>query len=114
MTWARQHAPETQQAIADAYNSVGRELGAVVVPVSSAWQALAESSDQPHLYDRDGSHPSLAGTYLAACVFLAAMLKINPTGIEAGGAGLNNADRELLQRTAWKHGKPRRTPPARE
>src|SRR3954471_20589418 len=32
MTWARQFAPESQQAIADAYNSVGKELGAIVVP----------------------------------------------------------------------------------
>jgi hypothetical protein len=26
MTWARQHAPESQKAIADAYNSIGDEL----------------------------------------------------------------------------------------
>src|SRR5262249_24137193 len=38
MTWARQHAPKTQQVIADAYNSVGEELGAIVVPVGLAWQ----------------------------------------------------------------------------
>jgi hypothetical protein len=39
-------------------------------------------------------------------VFLAAMLKINPTGIEAGGAGLNDADRKVLRRAAWKYAKP--------
>src|SRR5262245_20186211 len=33
MTWARRHEPESQQAITDAYTSIGRELGAMVVPV---------------------------------------------------------------------------------
>src|SRR5947209_6136427 len=36
MTWARQHAPQSQQAITDAYASIGRELDATVVPVGSA------------------------------------------------------------------------------
>src|ERR1700754_3912461 len=33
MTWARQNAPEAQQVIADAYNTIGKEVGAIVVPV---------------------------------------------------------------------------------
>jgi len=38
MTWARQLAPESQQAITDAYTSIGRDLGATVVPVGVVWQ----------------------------------------------------------------------------
>src|SRR5215510_11420699 len=38
MTWARQHAPESQQAITDAYSTIGKELGATVAPVGTAWQ----------------------------------------------------------------------------
>src|SRR5437868_987432 len=38
MTWARRHAPESQQAITDAYAGIGRELGATVAPVGAAWQ----------------------------------------------------------------------------
>src|SRR6188768_356108 len=30
MTWAREHAPETQQTIADAYHTIGKELSAIV------------------------------------------------------------------------------------
>ena len=37
MTWARQNAPESQKAITDAYNSTGKEVGAIVVPVGLAW-----------------------------------------------------------------------------
>src|SRR5262245_12918691 len=36
MTWARLSAPESQQAITDAYAGIGRELGATVVPVGLA------------------------------------------------------------------------------
>jgi hypothetical protein len=107
MTWARQHAPESQQAITESYNSIGKEVGAIVVPVGFAWAKFIAKHDKPSLYDRDQSHPSLAGSYFAACVFLAALLKINPVGIAAGGAGLDEVDRKILQVAAWKQCKPR-------
>lgn len=104
MTWARQHAPGTQQAITDAYNMIGSELGAIVVPVGLAWQSFHTTFDEPVLYDRDQSHPSLAGSYLAACVFLAVLLQMNPMGIEAGPAELSLQERAELQRAAWHQG----------
>jgi hypothetical protein len=107
MTWARQHAPESQQAITDAYQSVGKEIGAIVVPVGLGWEKFLAKHDRPELYDRDQSHPSPAGSYFAACVFLAALLKINPVGIEAGGGGLDKSDKNVLQRAAWQQCKPR-------
>jgi hypothetical protein len=54
------------------------------------------------LHDKDGSHPTLAGSYLAACVFLAALFKENPVGIESEIAGLSAKDLSLLQKTAWQ------------
>ena len=101
MTWARQNAPEAQQVIADAYKSIGKELGAIVVPVGLAWQKFLANNDKPVLHDRDQSHPTLAGSYLAACVFLAVLLKANPVGIETGPDGLNDQERKSLQKTAW-------------
>jgi hypothetical protein len=56
MTWARQHESESQEAIANAYNSVGKELGGIVVPVGTAWQTFISKHDRPSLYDRDKSH----------------------------------------------------------
>jgi hypothetical protein len=102
MTWARQHSPETQQHIADAYISVGKELGAIVVPVGLAWQSFRAKHESPEFYDRDQSHPTIAGSYLAACVFLASLFKSNPLGIEAGPVALDPSDRSALQRAAWK------------
>jgi hypothetical protein len=102
MTWARQHTPDSQKAIADAYNLIGAELGAIVVPVGLVWQRFHAKHEKPQLYDQDQSHPTLAGTYLAACVFLAVLLKANPVGVETGPAGLSTQDMIALQHAAWK------------
>ncbi len=108
MTWARQFAPESQKAITHAYNTIGKELGAIVVPVGNTWQKFVTKHNEPSLYDRDQSHPSLAGSYFAACVFLAALLKINPVGLVAGNEGLMVRDRTILQTAAWRQCGPRK------
>jgi hypothetical protein len=102
MTWARQNAPQSQQAITDAYTEIGRELKATVVPVGTAWRMFLENHKQPVLHDRDGSHPSPAGSYLAACVFYATLFKKSPVGISVAPADMNEADRTLLQKAAWQ------------
>lgn len=102
MTWARRNTPEAQQAITDAYNTIGGELGAIVVPVGLAWQKFLARHDKPVLHDRDQSHPTLAGSYLAACVFLVTLLRKNPVGIESGPAGLDKEDMAVLQAAAWQ------------
>ncbi len=102
MTWARQHVPETQQAITDAYTSIGNELAATVVPVGTVWQRFLAKHDHPVLHDRDGSHPTPAGSYLAACVFVTTLLNVKPVGIEAGPEELAASDRKVLQQFVWK------------
>jgi hypothetical protein len=102
MTWARQNAPEAQKAITEAYDSIGRELGATVVPVGTAWQAFLSKHSRPDLHDRDGSHPTLAGTYLAACVFLAVLSGASPVGVGGDFAGLDETDRTKLQKVSWQ------------
>jgi hypothetical protein len=102
MTWARQHAPESQQAITDAYTSIGQELGATVAPVGLAWQRFLSKHDHPVLHDRDRSHPTLAGSYLAACVFFAVLFNDSPVGIDVEVDSLGEKDRALLQKIAWQ------------
>jgi hypothetical protein len=102
MTWARRHAPETQTAITDAYNRIGKELGATVVPVGTAWRRFLAKHDQPVLHDKDDSHPTLAGSYLAACVFLAVLFGESPVGIDDDTAGMTGREKVLLQRSAWQ------------
>ena len=101
MTWARKQAPENQKLLTDSYNEIGEELAATVVPVGAAWQKLLEGHDQPVLHAEDGSHPTLAGTYLAACTFYAALFDGDPTNLETNVARLTIKDRKLLQGIAW-------------
>ena len=104
MTWARKHAPESQRAITDAYESVGRELGAAVVPVGVTWERFLRKHEKPVLHDRDGSHPTAAGTYLAACVFFATLFERTPAGLTMAVPGLTPAEAKLLQKAASGRG----------
>ncbi|MEP6762989.1 MAG: hypothetical protein ABJB66_01700 [Gemmatimonadaceae bacterium] len=105
LTWARRNAPQSQKAITDAYNSIGKDLGATVVPAGVAWEAFLVKHETPVLHDKDMSHPTLAGSYLAACVFLATLFKDNATGIETELKGISPVERLALQRVAWTIGK---------
>jgi hypothetical protein len=102
MTWARLNAPESQQAITDAYLGIGRELDAIVVPVGLAWQRFLREHEAPALHDRDQSHPTVAGSYLAACVFFAVLFNASPVGPGVKVAGLSGTDQFQLERVAWQ------------
>ncbi len=108
LTWARQNAPETQAAITDAYTAIGEELGAKVIPAGVAWQNFIIGHRAPALHDKDQSHPTLAGSYLAACVYFAVLFGENPMGIASDLKGLTQAEAELLQKTAWAAATPAR------
>jgi hypothetical protein len=109
LTWARQKQPEMQPKLSKAYLDIAKELDAGVAPVGIAWQhALADDSNLV-LHADDGSHPSAAGTYLAACVFYATLLDKSPVGlpseIKKGRQTLLKIDPALakrLQEVAWK------------
>jgi hypothetical protein len=102
LTWARQNAPETQAALTNAYTAIGAELGATVIPVGVAWENFLRKHASPALHDKDQSHPTLAGSYLAACVFFAVLFGENPAGIASELKGPTPAETELLQKIAWE------------
>lgn len=101
LTWARRNAPETQRALTDAYGGAAVELGATLVPVGMIWERFLAEHDEPALHDADNSHPALAGSYLAACVFLIALLDEVPVGIDTPVKGLDHETAALLQQSAW-------------
>jgi hypothetical protein len=99
MTWARRHAPQSQQAITDAYTTIATELGADVIPAGVAWQRVLEQPKHPALHDRDGSHPTLAGSYVAACCAFAVLFGDDPVGLPSPEQ-LEPGETTLLQRAA--------------
>jgi hypothetical protein len=100
MTWARQDAMSRQKEITGAYEEAAREIDAMVIPVGVAWQKVMRINPDLMLYDRDKSHPSLAGTYLAACVFYAKLFGRSPAGMPTEGVSAIEA--AALQRAAWQ------------
>jgi hypothetical protein len=82
MTWARRHEWERQADLTAAHASIGRKLGAIVAPVGLAWERVWGERPDLVLHDRDNSHPNLAGSYLAACVFLATLFGRSPAGLK--------------------------------
>jgi hypothetical protein len=73
LTWARQQAPATQDNITRAVEEIAAEIDALVVPVGPAWRSVIARHSDIALYADDGSHPTAAGSYLAACVFLGSL-----------------------------------------
>jgi hypothetical protein len=101
VTWARLNAPQSQDAITGAYVSIAKEIEAEFAPAGEAWRiALSRHADLA-LHDKDGSHPTPAGSFLAACTLYATILRDTPLGIDVTNIrGLNAAQIQQLQQIA--------------
>lgn len=105
LTWGhRNGSPELghgnyssmQVDLADSYLAIAESVLAEVAPVGMAWwMALAERRDID-LYQADGSHPSRAGSYLAAAVIAAVVLDVDPEAFQAS-LGLDDGSAEALR-----------------
>ncbi len=81
---------QMQDALTAAYLDVAKQVGGAVVPVGEAWRkAIAVGGVE--LFSDDGSHPSIAGSYLAAATFHAALFKQSPAGAKTT-AGVSDED----------------------
>ena len=79
VTWATRAYPiATQSQYTARYRALARQIGATVAPVGVAWERLESRGIE--LFDGSGSHPSLAGSYLEACVFYATLTGNSPIG----------------------------------
>lgn len=101
MTWARTHLPAQTDVLDAAYTAIGNETGAFVVPAGLAFRASADAHPDIVLRMEDHRHPTLAGTYLAACTFYAALFRESPVG-SSYTADLDPKTAQTLQQTAWQ------------
>jgi hypothetical protein len=122
LTWARKATPEDQAALNYAYIHAAKATGGIVAPVGLAWQQVRHESSTIDLYLKDGSHPSQAGSYLAACAIYAAIFHRSPVDLPSHITGppvnldteklepektvvlvdLSPSDAQILQRAAWQ------------
>ena len=101
MSWAYADKPGMTAELAEAYTRAGNDSGAFVVPVGLAFARSIERRPQLNLYAADKRHPSMAGTYLAACTLYASLFKKSPVDLKYT-AGLDPASAKLLQEIAWE------------
>jgi hypothetical protein len=120
LTWARQHQPENQEKLNEAYFTIARELQALVAPVGVAWQKAFKEDAKLVFHNEDKSHPNAAGSYMAAAVFYALIYGKSPEKLssqlmgfavsDSGVVGedktelvnLDKAAAALIQRIAWQ------------
>ncbi len=114
MTWARKGQPEMQKGLTATYCRLAEASGAEVAPVGLAWAKIVADKPNIVLHARDGSHPNLTGSYLAACVMFATVYNVSPEGAPGKLTVPHDRNRRLvlcdvpggiaryLQRVAWQ------------
>lgn len=120
LTWARQHLPENQAKLNDAYFTIAQELKALLAPVGPAWQKAFKEDARLVFHNEDKSHPNAAGSYMAACVFYALIYGKSPeklshrlSGLSVNDSGVVGSEKTelvnleksaaaLIQRIAWQ------------
>jgi hypothetical protein len=83
-------------------------LAPVGLAFQAAYEQTASTGADPldpdglfyQLYSSDGSHPSSAGSYLAACVFYATLTGQSPVGLDVGPTEIDASTRAVLQELA--------------
>ena len=101
MSWAYADKPEMTAELAEAYTVAGNANNALVIPAGLAFAKARQKQPELNLYQPDKRHPTLPGTYLAACTSFAALTGRSPVG-NSYHAGLDEPTAKFLQETAWE------------
>jgi hypothetical protein len=90
MTWGRQNGDPQWDSIntfdkmnSRLYNTYRRfadSADAMVSAVGAVWKYVRDNHPTINLYSGDGSHPSVEGSYVAACTFYASLFRQSPVG----------------------------------
>jgi hypothetical protein len=67
----------------ESYTLAAADVGGILFPVATAWRATWRRDSTIVLYEPDGLHPSVAGSYLAALVMYGVIANKTPVGVPA-------------------------------
>ncbi|MCD4731389.1 MAG: T9SS type A sorting domain-containing protein [Bacteroidales bacterium] len=88
-----------QDSLTTEYLRLADTLSCTVAPTGVAWKHSIQNGDPIELFNPDESHPSLAGSYLAACIYYSVLFQKSPVGFSFSG-GLNSEDAYYFQQIA--------------
>ena len=114
MTWGRKYGDQTncqsyppvctflgmQERLRDSYLTMGLDNNASVSPVGIAFKNSISLDSTIDLYTSDNSHPSIYGSYLAACTFYSTIFKKSSVGCSFKPNAINQSDALFLQQVA--------------
>lgn len=120
MTWGRKNGDQDNaiyfpvlgtyegmdSMLAVRYTYMAEVNDASLCPVGRVWRYLRDNHSDIELYQGDGSHPSLAGSYAAACAFYVMFFHRNPEEIsyDAGlGSVVASTIREAVKLVVYDH-----------
>jgi len=97
--------PYKQKLIANNYNTVAKEIDAIVAPVGIAWVNAYKARPNINLYS-DVTTQNELGAYLTACVFYSVIYNESPVGdrgdsIRSSGNSITPETIAFLQKIAW-------------
>lgn len=89
-----------QKGLREAYSKAAKATGGVMAPVGDAWEKVLEADPSAALHSGDGSHPSMLGSYLGACVFFSTFTARACLGNSFVPAGVSNPAAKTMQKAA--------------
>ena len=101
MSWAYKDRPEMTAELAEQYTIAGNDNDALVIPAGLAFAKAISKRPDLEFYQADKRHPTLIGTYLAACTSYAALYGKSPIG-NTYTAGVDASTAKFLQTVAWE------------
>lgn len=110
MTWGRKYGDEQNGSIFPPiatyegmdsmlylrYMMMKEQNNASVCPVGRLWRYIRSNYPQIELYSGDNSHPSIAGSYAAACAFYTMIFKDSPLNITFNSS-VNDNDAAIIR-----------------
>lgn len=71
------------ESLSKSYESIGKELNIPISPVGKAFYLVnSQYKDIINLYDEDGSHPSVVGSYFLSLIHFCKIFNINPKDVK--------------------------------
>ena len=89
-----------QDRLTESYTEMAEDNNALLAPVGTAWKNIRANYPNIDLYSSDGSHPSIHGSYLAACVFYSVLFNESPINAFIPN-NISSADASIIQETAY-------------
>jgi hypothetical protein len=91
---------EMTERVSSTYFELSTKLNAGLAPVGRAFERALVQSPKLTLWGSDGAHPTLAGSYKAACVLYGAITGGDPSQTTYVPEGMSEADASLVRAVA--------------